>query len=312
MALQNLIIDVHNLSKSFAGKPAVNDVSLQVRRGDIYGFLGPNGSGKTTVIRMLCGLLTPDSGSGTCLEYDIRTDTKRIKQHIGYIPQFFGLYKQLTIYENLLFVAELYGVIDRKIKVEIIMNQLSLTSRRDQLSGTLSGGWKQRLSLAAALIHEPLLLILDEPTASVDPKSRRDFWELMHSLASEGMTILLSSHNMDEVERCNEIAYICNGDILLNGKIKNIVQSVNLTTWRVKGKNLPLLVKQLQATPGVAQVITFFDTIHVTSDNSVLLEQAIKPYQQNKQFEWEQAESELEDVFIWLSNKFLSKGENSL
>lgn len=312
MALQNLIIDVHHLSKSFAGKAAVNDVSLQVKRGDIYGFLGPNGSGKTTVIRMLCGLLTPDSGTGTCLEYDIRTDTKFIKQHIGYIPQFFGLYKQLTIYENLLFVAELYGVIDRKIKVEIIMNQLSLTSRRDQLSGTLSGGWKQRLSLAAALIHEPLLLILDEPTASVDPKSRRDFWELMHSLASEGMTILLSSHNMDEVERCNEIAYICNGDILLNGKIKNIVQSVKLTTWRVKGKNLPLLVKQLQATPGVAQVITFFDTIHVTSDNSVLLEQAIKPYRQNKRFEWEQAESELEDVFIWLSNKFLSKSEDNI
>lgn len=310
MALQNLIIDVHHLNKNFMGKPAVVDVSLQVKRGHIFGFLGPNGSGKTTVIRMLCGLLTLDGGSGTCLDYDIKSDAKLIKQHIGYIPQFFGLYKQLTIYENLLLVAELYGVIDRKIKIEIIMDQLSLTAKRNQLSGTLSGGWKQRLSLAAALIHDPLLLILDEPTASVDPKSRRDFWELMHALSAEGMTILLSSHNMNEVERCHEIAYICNGELLLTGEIRDILQKVKLTTWKVKGTNLPLLVKQLQVTPGIEQVITFFDAIHVTSDNSALLEQAIKPFQKNVNFRWELVDSELEDVFIWLSKKFINKREN--
>lgn len=301
MQNENLIIDVNHLSKNFAGKPAVIDVSLQVKRGEIFGFLGPNGSGKTTTIRMLCGLLTPDKGSGTCLGYDVLTQTKLIKQHVGYIPQFFGLYKQLTVSENLLLMAELYGILDRERKVNDMMHQLDLYGRKDQLSGTLSGGLKQRLSLAAALIHEPFLLLLDEPTASVDPASRRDFWELMHNLSAEGMTILLSSHTMDEVERCHRIAYICNGQLLLSGKIKEIIQNIKLTTWKVQGSNLTLLAKQLQITPGVDQVITFFDTLHVSGRDEDALKEAVKLYINNPNFTWELTEATLEDAFIWLS-----------
>jgi ABC-2 type transport system ATP-binding protein len=301
MDKENLIIDVNNLSKRFAGKPAVIDVSLQVKRGEIFGFLGPNGSGKTTTIRMLCGLLTPDTGYGTCMGYDILKDTKLIKQHVGYIPQFFGLYKQLTIYENLLLIAELYGVVNRNKKVKQVMDQLDLNLRRHQIAGSLSGGWKQRLALAAALVHDPFLLLLDEPTASVDPKSRRDFWQVMHSLAAEGLTILLSSHNMDEVERCHRIAYICNGQLLLCGQIKEIINDIELITWQVSGKNLILLAHQLEATPGIEQVMTFYDTLHISGQDKQVLETALVPYMANPHYTWKKIQPTLEDAFIWLS-----------
>ena len=258
MREHNYVIDVKHLCKKFKNLTAVKDISLSVQRGEIFGFLGPNGSGKTTTIRMLCGLLTPTSGSGTCMGYDILKESAKIKRHVGYIPQFFGMYKTLTVYENLSFIAELYGTVDRKEKIIHIMNQLNLTSLQKQLAGTLSGGWKQRLSLAAALLHDPFLLLLDEPTASVDPKSRREFWELMHGFAAEGMTILLSSHNMDEVEHCNHIAYISEGRLMMSGKIHEIINNVNLTTWQVKGANLPLLARQLQSIPAIDQVMTFF------------------------------------------------------
>lgn len=303
MRKENLIIDVHNLRKSFKHWLAVSDISLQVNRGEIFGFLGPNGSGKTTTIRMLCGLLTPDSGSGTCLGYDILTESEAIKQHIGYIPQYFGLYKKLSVYENLMFIAELYGILHRRTKVDMIMDQLDLGFFRNQLAETLSGGWKQRLSLAAALLHEPSLLLLDEPTASVDPKSRRDFWELMHNLSDEGMTILLSSHNMDEVACCHRIAYICNGQLMMKGKIRDLMDKVNLTTWLVKGSNLVLLAKQLTAIPGIDQVLTFFDALRVSSQNETDLLQAIQPYLTSPHYTWCQTETSLEDIFVWLSTK---------
>ncbi len=296
-----LIIDVKYLAKSFHDKPAVVDVSLQVGQGEIFGFLGPNGSGKTTTIRMLCGLLTPDNGSGTCMGYDVLTQARLIKQHLGYIPQIFGLYKHLSVYENLILIAELYGIPNKIKKINHVMEQLDLTSRKNQVSGTLSGGWKQRLSLAAALIHDPLLLLLDEPTANVDPKSRSEFWELMQILAMEGMTILLSSHNMDEIGRCNRIAYICNGRLLMEGDINKIITEINLITWEVKGTNILLLAKQLKAIPTIDQVVIFFDRLHVSSQDHAALEQAILPYINNPHFEWKIIETSLEDMFVWLS-----------
>lgn len=303
MSKQNLIIDVHNLHKNFKDWVAVSNISLQVSRGEIFGFLGPNGSGKTTTIRMLCGLLTPDSGSGTCLGYDIFRESPKIKQRIGYIPQYFGLYKKLSVYENLMFIAGLYGVVDRRAKVDAIMDQLDLIPFRNQISGALSGGWRQRLSLAVALLPEPSLLLLDEPTASVDPKSRRDFWELMHNLSSEGMTILLSSHNMEEVACCHRIGYVYNGRLIMSGRIKELIDEVKLTTWQVKGRNLMMLSKQLLATPGIEQVITFFDALRVSGQDKAALEKGIRPYLSYSSYTWNLTETTLEDVFVWLSTK---------
>lgn len=301
MIKDNLVIDVHHLQKSFNNIVAVKDISIQVKRGEIFGFLGPNGSGKTTSIRMLCGLLTPQSGSGTCLGYNILTESKLIKKHVGYIPQYFSLYKTLTVYENILFMAELYGITNRKEKVIDLMDKLDLFSKKDQLSGTLSGGWKQRLSLACALIYEPFLLLLDEPTASLDPKSRRDFWQIMHELSAEGITILLSSHNMDEVERCHRIAYVYYGTLLMTGSIQDIMNTVNLTTWQVSGSNLILLAKQLEETAGIDQVITFSDILHVSGRDQDALYRAITPFLNRGPYSWTLAESRLDDVFIWLS-----------
>lgn len=301
MPEENLIINVSHLHKRFNDFVAVKDISLQVKRGEIFGFLGPNGSGKTTTIRMLCGLLTPTSGSGTCLGYNMLTESSSIKKHVGYIPQHFSLYKFLTVQENIILMAELYGIKDRKEKAIDVMDKLELLSRKDQLSGTLSGGYKQRLSLACALIHDPFLLLMDEPTASVDPTSRRDFWQIMHSLSSEGMTILLSTHNMDEVERCHRLAYVCDGQFLMSGSIKDIIHTVNLTTWEVTGSNLILLAKQLESTPGIDQVITFFDTLHVSSKDKDALLEGINPYLHTNDYQWKEIASTLDDVFIWLS-----------
>ncbi|EHL32879.1 ABC transporter ATP-binding protein [Legionella drancourtii] len=297
----NLIINVKNLSKNFKGNAAVVGVDLQVKPGEIYGFLGPNGSGKTTTIRMLCGLLTPDSGSGTCLGYNILTQSKTIRKHVGYIPQFFSLYKQLTVYENILFMAELYGVLERERATKQIMTNLGLSARKNHLAGGLSGGWKQRLALACALIHQPFLLLLDEPTASVDAESRMDFWEIMRDLSAEGMTILLSSHNMDEIERCHRISYISDGHLLLSGNIKEIIHNINLLTWKVQGKNILLLAKQLEATSGIEQVIILRDSLHVSGKDHEVLNKAIEPYQSNPHFTWKIIEPFLDDVFVWMT-----------
>ncbi|MGH6628483.1 MAG: ABC transporter ATP-binding protein, partial [Burkholderiales bacterium] len=245
------VIAVQGLSKSFDGKRVVDGFSLTVKRGRIFGFLGPNGSGKTTTIRMLCGLLTPDEGQGTCLGYNIRSETAMIKRHAGYMTQRFSLYEDLSIRENLDFIARVYGVKDRQTAVERALERLGLSNRSNQLAGTLSGGWKQRLALAACLLHDPQLLLLDEPTAGVDPKARRDFWEQIHDLAAQGLTVLVSTYYMDEAERCHELAYIAYGKLLIQGTAKEVVEQSNLSTWLVEGEDLTTLATELKNRSGV-------------------------------------------------------------
>lgn len=224
-----LAIDVRGLTKRYAGRPVVDQIQLQVGEGRICGFLGPNGSGKTTTIRMLCGLLTPDAGTGTCLGLDITTQAAAIKRQVGYMTQKFGLYDDLSIRENLDFVARLFELPRRREAVDAALERLGLTARQQQLAGALSGGWKQRLALAACLIHEPRLLLLDEPTAGVDPKARRDFWDQIHLLAEQGITVLVSTHYMDEAQRCHELVYIAYGKILAQGSAEQITAAAGAT-----------------------------------------------------------------------------------
>lgn len=301
MDKSNYIIDVRHLTKRFNKNHAVKDLELKVEYGDIFGFIGPNGAGKTTSIRMLCGLITPDSGVGQCVGFDILTESRQIKTLVGYMSQNFGLYKDLTVYENMLFFAEIYGVLDRKNQVEKYLHKFDLYKHKHQIAGTLSGGWKQRLSLAVSLLHDPLLLLLDEPTANIDPKARREFWELMHQLSREGITILLSSHNLDEVDKCDKIAYMYYGRTLMSGTIEEILKTVNLTTWVIKGVNLAMLAHQLEATEGVDQVLRFHNTLHVSGKNREELSQAIRPYINNEFFHGNEIDSTLEDAFVWLA-----------
>lgn len=296
------IIDVKDLCKSFANQPAVTNLSLQIGRGEVFGFLGPNGTGKTTTIRMLCGLLTPDSGSGHCMGYDIIKQSTLIKSQVGYMTQVFSLYKELTIYENLEFRAKIHGLKNYELLIENAMQQLGLEQRRNQRAGTLSLGWKQRLSLAAATIHQPLLLLLDEPTAGVDPNARRDFWELIHDLSNKGTTILLSTHNMDEVQKCDRIAYMGKGHIIAHGTPEQIIKKINLMTWSVTGPNLPLLTKQLEQLPGVDLVTTFYGAIHVSGVDHELLKKSISPYLSNANYHWKLDSTSLEEIFIWLTD----------
>src|SRR5213596_1183173 len=240
-----IAIEVEGLTKSFSGRTVVQNLSMQVKRGSIYGFLGPNGSGKTTTIRMLCGLLTPDSGEGTCLGYDIRRDTDKIKQHVGYMTQRFSLYQDLSVRENLEFVARLYSVPDPMGATRHMIARLGLQGREEQLAGELSGGWKQRLALGACTLPNPQLLLLDEPTAGVDPKARRDFWNEIHALAAEGLTVLVSTHYMDEAERCHEIAYIAYGHLLAHGTVEEVIAKSALSTYTVTGPDLNGLAAEL-------------------------------------------------------------------
>ena len=295
-------IDVRGLNKSFGKKHVVKDFSLQVRRGEIYGFLGPNGSGKTTSIRMLCGLLKPDSGSGTCLGYDVVRETAAIKREVGYMTQRFSLWDDLTIRENLEFVARMYGMTDRKAVVAAALEQLGLATRRDQLAGALSGGWKQRLALAACMLHRPKLLLLDEPTAGVDPQARRDFWEEIHALAAGGISVLVSTHYMDEAERCHRLAYIAYGNLLANGTPDEVLHLFRLSTWAVSGPRAPLavLALKLHGLAGVSHVTAFGNTLHVTGADEAALERAIAPFRADHGFIWRRSEPTLEDVFIHL------------
>jgi len=303
--VSELAIDVRGLNKSFGAKHVVKDFSLQVRRGEIYGFLGPNGSGKTTSIRMLCGLLKPDSGSGTCLGYDVVRETAAIKREVGYMTQRFSLWEDLTIRENLDFVARMYGMRGRRKAVSAALEQLGLTARRDQLAGELSGGWKQRLALAACLLHAPKLLLLDEPTAGVDPQARRDFWEEIHALAAGGISVLVSTHYMDEAERCHRLAYIAYGSLLATGTPDEVLHRVRLATWSVQGPRAPLaaLALKLHGLPGVAHVTAFGNNLHVTGEDEAVLERAIAPFRADPGFAWQRAEPTLEDVFIHLMPK---------
>jgi ABC-2 type transport system ATP-binding protein len=296
---EELAIDVKGMTKRFGERAVVNKIDLQVRTGEIYGFLGPNGSGKTTFIRMLCGLLRADAGSGTCLGYDVIDETEAIKRHVGYMTQRFSFYEDLSIAENLDFVARMYAVPDRRAAVRRSIEGLGLAGRQRQLAGQLSGGWKQRLALAACLIHQPKLLLLDEPTAGVDPKARRDFWEHIHQLAGEGLTFLITTHYMDEAERCHRLAYISYGDLLTHGTVAEVIAHARLATWSVSGPHLLKLAAQLRGQPGVQQAVAFGNMLHVSGDDATALERAITPFR-TAGYEWRQIHSGLEDVFIHL------------
>jgi len=296
----DVVIDVHRINKHFGENHVVKDLSLTVRRGEIFGFLGPNGSGKTTSIRMLCGLLTPDSGEGTCLGYDIVRETRQIKRHVGYMTQRFSFWEDLTIGENLRFVARMYGMTDAREKIERAIEQLGLTQRANQLAGTLSGGWKQRLALAACLLHDPQLLLLDEPTAGVDPKARRDFWAELHALAGRGITVLVSTHYMDEAERCHKVGYILYGRLLVQGTAQEVIASQSLYTWAVTAADLPVLSERVRALPAVEQVVAFGTTLHITGSDGEALRRELEPIMGEPGRTWTEVKPGLEDVFIHL------------
>jgi ABC-2 type transport system ATP-binding protein len=293
-------IDVHNLNKHFGDKHVVNDVTLQVARGEIFGFLGPNGSGKTTSIRLMCGLLTPDSGTGTCLGYDIQRETAQIKRNVGYMTQRFSYWEDLTIRENLDFVARMYQMRNRREAVDRSLESLGLQSRANQLTGSLSGGWKQRLALAACMLHEPKLLLLDEPTAGVDPTARRDFWEELHRLAAHGIAVLVSTHYMDEAERCHKLAYIAYGKLLAQGTASEVISSQNLATWLIHGEHLSDLSERLRTMPGVDQTVVFGSALHVSGSDHEALEKAIRQATAGTTLRIEPISTGLEEVFIYL------------
>jgi ABC-2 type transport system ATP-binding protein len=303
LSASDVAIDVKGLTKSFGGREVVHDLSMQVKRGTIYGFLGPNGSGKTTTIRMLCGLLTPDSGEGTCLGYDIRRDADKIKRRVGYMTQRFSLYQDLSVRENLEFVARLYGVPGVRGAARDMIKRLGLSGREAQLAGELSGGWKQRLALGACTLPNPQLLLLDEPTAGVDPKARRDFWNEIHALAADGLTVLVSTHYMDEAERCHEIAYIAYGHLLAHGTVDEVIAKSALTTYTVTGDDLHKLQDELSGKPGIDMAAPFGTSLHVSGRDSAALESTIAPSRANTRWHWQQSEPSLEDVFIELMTR---------
>ena len=293
------IIDVNGLTKRFGDKTVVDQLSLQVKQGEIYGFLGPNGSGKTTSIRMMCGLLTPDAGQGHTLGFDILTQTGEIKRQVGYMTQRFGLYDDLSLRENLDFIARIYHLPNRKQAVSLSLEQLGLLTRQNQLAGTLSGGWKQRLALAACLLHQPRLLLLDEPTAGVDPKARRDFWDEIHALAAEGMTVLVSTHYMDEAERCHRLGYIAYGKLLAHGTPQQLIEQSGFQTWRVSGA-IDDIIQPLNTHPDIALITRFGNSLHINGLSAETLQRAIHPYRQAPNRIWEPTQPQLEDVFIYL------------
>jgi ABC-2 type transport system ATP-binding protein len=302
-----LAIDVRHLTKRFGTRTVVDDVSLQVRRGEIMGFLGPNGSGKTTTLRLMCGLLRLDAGEGEVLGYDVRLESRRIKDQVGYMTQRFSLYEDLTIAENLELVAGLYRLPDPRAAVRDTLAGLGLTSRRDQLAGALSGGWKQRLSLADCIMHEPRLLLLDEPTAGVDPKARREFWDKIHGLAAGGRTVLVSTHYMDEAERCHRISYIAYGKLIAEGAVADVVAAAGLTTYVVAGPDLAAIARRLAATPGVDQVASFGAALHVVGRDPAALAAALAAVEAPG-VTASPAETSLEDVFI----QFMGAAEDNV
>jgi ABC-2 type transport system ATP-binding protein len=295
-----LAIDVRGINKFYGEKHVVRDLALQVREGEIFGFLGPNGSGKTTSIRILCGLLAPNSGTGQCLGFDVLTESAEIKRSVGYMTQRFSLWEDLTIEENLNFVARMFGVKQRQEAVRRTLDRLNLAGRQNQLAGTLSGGWKQRLALASCLMHEPRLLLLDEPSAGVDPKARRDFWEEIHHLSAKGITILVSTHYMDEAERCHRLAYIAYGSILACGTPGELVVNQNLSTWAITGPGLPMVADEFRDIPGVEQVANFGSILHVSSETGASIEPRIKEFALQHGLSIERIQPSLEDVFIRL------------
>lgn len=303
------VIAVEGLCKSFLGREVVHNLSLDVKKGEVFGFLGPNGSGKTTTIRMLCGLLTPDAGSGHCLGFDICRQSDLIKQHIGYMTQKFSLYTDLTVEENLVFVARVYGLTEPREAVLKIMNDLALFPKRHQLAANLSGGWKQRLALAACLLHQPKLLLLDEPTAGVDPIARREFWDKIHSLSEQGITTLVSTHYMDEAERCSRLAYLASGTLLVTGSVQDVIDMTDIKTWTIKGAVTWDLLRKIRTHPAIVQAAFFGSQIHVCAYDSEKAEQALNELlcEYQSAISWQPVASTLEDAFISLVNQ--SKGQ---
>ena len=305
----DIIIDVQGLTKSFGSKTVVNNLDMRIRKGEIYGFLGPNGSGKTTSIRMLCGLLKPNSGSGTCLGYDVITESTLIKPHVGYMTQKFSLYEDLTVKENIEFTARIFGLENPSRKTRECIERMGLGPFEKHLAGTLSGGWKQRLSLGVCTLHSPQLLLLDEPTAGVDPGARRDFWDQVHTLAAQGITALISTHYMDEAERCHRLAYIAYGKLLARGTVEEMISNARLSTWSVsldsQEGTLHDLSSQLKPLPGIDQVVAFGNTLHVSGRNAAILEHSIAPFQK-RPYQWSLIDTSLEEVFIDLMQQ--SKG----
>src|SRR6187200_2933857 len=294
----DIAIDVHGLTKKFDGRAVVRNLSMQVKRGTIYGFLGPNGSGKTTTIRMLCGLLTPDEGTGTCLGYDICTETDKIKLQVGYMTQRFSLYQDLSVRENLEFIGRIYGIAQPVAAARAAIERLGLNGREEQLAGELSGGWKQRLALGACTLPNPQLLLLDEPTAGVDPKARREFWNEIHALAADGLTVLVSTHYMDEAERCHEIAYIAYGHLLVHGTVAEVIAHSALSTWNVTGDDLNTLAAELTGKPGIDMVAPFGTSLHVSGRDKAALQASTAPYRGEAKWHWQESAPSLEDVFI--------------
>jgi ABC-2 type transport system ATP-binding protein len=297
-ARSDIAIEVEGLTKSFDGRVVVRGLTMQVRRGLIYGFLGPNGSGKTTTIRMLCGLLTPDSGRGTCLGFDILTESEKIKHHVGYMTQRFSLYDDLSVRENLEFVGRIYGVRDVRRAAREQIERLGLAGREEQIARSLSGGWKQRLALGACTLPNPQLLLLDEPTAGVDPKARREFWDEIHALAGQGLTVLVSTHYMDEAERCHEIAYIAYGELLAHGTVQQVVGQSHLATYVVTGPDLVHLADELRRRDGIDMVAPFGASLHVSGRDADKLKAAVASYRDRPALAWQDSAPSLEDVFI--------------
>lgn len=295
--MNDYAIDVQGLNKYFGDKHVVKNLSLRVERGEILGFLGPNGSGKTTAIRMLCGLLTPDSGEGQCLGYDIRTQSDAIKREVGYMTQKFSYWEDLSIRENLDFVARVYELANRKHLVNETLERLGLTSRASQLARSLSGGWKQRLALSACMLRHPKLLLLDEPTAGVDPSARRDFWEELHELAANGVSVLISTHYMDEAERCHKLAYIAYGNLLAQGSARSIIKSQHLSTFEISGEKLMEISKKLEQHSAIEQTVIFGSTLHVSGKEPHAIEELLRGES------FKAIPTSLEDVFIYLMKK---------
>ena len=294
------VIDVKGLTKRFGERTVVDHFDIRVPKGAIYGFLGPNGSGKTTTLRMLCGLLTPDEGEGTCLGLAVRHEANRIKEEVGYMTQKFSYYEDLTIRENLDFVARMYRLDRRKQRVDEALADLGLADRQKQLAGSLSGGWKQRLALTACLLHEPQLLLLDEPTAGVDPKARRDFWDEIRRLSARGVTVLVSTHYMDEAVQCDFITYIAYGKKLIDGPSADIPKMVGLETWRVEGPHLAKLEERLKHEPGVEQVARFGSVLHISGTDKAKLDATVERLKAEGTHRWSLQVAGLEEAFIYL------------
>ncbi len=294
-------IDVDGLAKRYGARTVVDGLSLRVATGEICGFLGANGSGKTTTIRLLCGLLTPDAGGGTCLGLDIVRDAPAIRRQVGYMTQRFSYYEDLTVAENLTFVARVYELPDRRRAVPAIIERMSLGDRADQLAGQLSGGWKQRLALAACVLHRPRLLLLDEPTAGVDAQARREFWDLIHDLAGEGLTVLVSTHYMDEAERCKRIVYLSGGRIVTQGAPEAVVRGSGLITFEAAGPEADAAARALRRTPVVEAAAVFGTAVHVAGTDRAALERALAAC--GIALEWHEVPPRLEDVFIHLLSR---------